>query len=114
MQRLWVAASFARGRRTLIRMAPVVLSLQGVSKRFGTVQALRDVSLECRAGEMTFVEQAQQRQPVRNLADRLTISTHDEDIPYPCRTHARDQVDHVSTIANQSSRDVRRHIVASR
>ncbi len=32
--------------------APVVLSLQGVSKRFGTVQALQDVSLECRAGEI--------------------------------------------------------------
>jgi ribose transport system ATP-binding protein len=32
--------------------APVVLSLQGVSKRFGTVQALRDVSVECRAGEI--------------------------------------------------------------
>jgi ribose transport system ATP-binding protein len=32
--------------------APVVLSLQGVSKRFGTVQALQDVSMECRAGEI--------------------------------------------------------------
>ena len=32
--------------------APVVLSLQGVSKRFGTVQALRDVSVDCRAGEI--------------------------------------------------------------
>jgi ribose transport system ATP-binding protein len=34
---------------------PVVLSLQGVSKRFGTVQALRDVSVECRAGEIHAV-----------------------------------------------------------
>jgi ribose transport system ATP-binding protein len=31
---------------------PVVLRLQGVSKRFGTVQALHDVSVECRAGEI--------------------------------------------------------------
>jgi ribose transport system ATP-binding protein len=35
--------------------SPVVLSLQGVSKRFGTVQALRDVSVECRAGEIHAV-----------------------------------------------------------
>ncbi len=33
----------------------VVLSLQGVSKRFGAVQALRDVSVECRAGEIHAV-----------------------------------------------------------
>jgi ribose transport system ATP-binding protein len=33
----------------------VVLSLQGVSKRFGTVQALRDVDAECRAGEIHAV-----------------------------------------------------------
>jgi ribose transport system ATP-binding protein len=32
--------------------SPVVLSLRGVSKRFGAVQALRDASLECRAGEI--------------------------------------------------------------
>jgi len=31
---------------------PVVLSLDGVSKAFGAVQALRDVSFECRAGEI--------------------------------------------------------------
>jgi len=31
---------------------PVVLSLRGVSKAFGAVQALRDVSVECRAGEI--------------------------------------------------------------
>jgi ribose transport system permease protein/ribose transport system ATP-binding protein len=35
--------------------APVVLSLQGISKRFGTVQALQDVSMECRAGEVHAV-----------------------------------------------------------
>lgn len=35
--------------------APVVLSLQGVSKRFGTVQALQDVSVECRAGQIHAV-----------------------------------------------------------
>src|SRR5689334_8472951 len=35
--------------------APVVLSLQGVSKRFGTVQALRGVSVECLAGEVHAV-----------------------------------------------------------
>src|SRR3954468_13525403 len=34
---------------------PVVLSAHGVSKRFGTVQALRDVSVECRAGEIHAV-----------------------------------------------------------
>ena len=34
---------------------PVVLRLQGVSKRFGTVQALRDVSVECHAGEIHAV-----------------------------------------------------------
>jgi len=33
----------------------VVLALSGVSKRFGTVQALRDVSVECRAGEIHAV-----------------------------------------------------------
>jgi ribose transport system ATP-binding protein len=32
--------------------SPVVLSLRGVSKAFGAVQALRDVELECRAGEI--------------------------------------------------------------
>ena len=31
---------------------PVVLSLRGASKAFGAVQALRDVSVECRAGEI--------------------------------------------------------------
>jgi ribose transport system ATP-binding protein len=31
---------------------PVVLSLRGVSKAFGVVQALRDVSFDCRAGEI--------------------------------------------------------------
>src|SRR5437588_6702018 len=31
---------------------PVVLSLRGVSKAFGAVQALRDVSFDCRAGEI--------------------------------------------------------------
>ena len=36
-------------------VTPVVLSLQGVWKRFGTVQALRDVSVECRAGEVHAV-----------------------------------------------------------
>src|ERR671931_2659386 len=30
----------------------VVLSLDGVSKAFGAVQALRDVSFDCRAGEV--------------------------------------------------------------
>ena len=33
----------------------VVLSLQGVSKQYGAVQALKDVSLECRAGEIHAV-----------------------------------------------------------
>jgi len=32
--------------------SPVVLSLDGVSKAFGAVQALRDVSFDCRAGEV--------------------------------------------------------------
>jgi ribose transport system ATP-binding protein len=32
--------------------APTVLSLRGVSKAFGAVQALRDVGLDCRAGEI--------------------------------------------------------------
>ena len=31
--------------------SPVVLSLRGISKAFGAVQALRDVEIECRAGE---------------------------------------------------------------
>src|SRR5438552_17535157 len=34
---------------------PVVLSLQDVSKRFGAVQALRGVSVECLAGEIHAV-----------------------------------------------------------
>ena len=34
---------------------PIVLSLQGISKRFGTVQALKEVSVECRAGEIHAV-----------------------------------------------------------
>jgi ribose transport system ATP-binding protein len=33
----------------------VVLSLQNISKQFGVVQALKDVSLECRAGEIHAV-----------------------------------------------------------
>jgi ribose transport system permease protein/ribose transport system ATP-binding protein len=32
--------------------SPAVLSLSGVSKAFGAVQALRDVSIDCRAGEI--------------------------------------------------------------
>jgi ribose transport system ATP-binding protein len=32
--------------------SPVVLSLRGVSKAFGAVQALREVSVDCRAGEI--------------------------------------------------------------
>src|SRR3954469_169440 len=32
--------------------SPVVLSLRGVSKAFGAVQALRDVTVDCRAGEI--------------------------------------------------------------
>src|SRR3954451_10132397 len=32
--------------------SPVVLSLSGVSKAFGAVQALRDVNFDCRAGEV--------------------------------------------------------------
>src|SRR5438067_1879058 len=32
--------------------SPVVLSLRGVSKAFGAVQALRDASIDCRAGEI--------------------------------------------------------------
>jgi ribose transport system ATP-binding protein len=34
---------------------PVVLELQGLSKQYGTVQALSDVSLDCRAGEIHAV-----------------------------------------------------------
>ena len=33
----------------------IILSLQGVSRRYGTVQAVRDVNLECRAGEIHAV-----------------------------------------------------------
>jgi ribose transport system ATP-binding protein len=33
-------------------VSPVVLALNGVSKAFGAVQALRDVSFDCRAGEI--------------------------------------------------------------
>src|SRR4029450_8987389 len=32
--------------------SPVVLSLSGVSKAFGAVQALREVSFDCREGEV--------------------------------------------------------------
>jgi ABC-type sugar transport system ATPase subunit len=32
--------------------SPLVLSLRGVSKAFGAVQALREVSVDCRAGEI--------------------------------------------------------------
>jgi len=32
--------------------SPVVLSLRGVSKRFGAVQAVREVSVDCRSGEI--------------------------------------------------------------
>src|SRR5262245_27266875 len=32
--------------------SPFVLALRGVSKAFGAVQALRDVSFDCRAGEI--------------------------------------------------------------
>jgi len=34
---------------------PLVLELQGISKQYGTVQALSDVSLDCRAGEIHAV-----------------------------------------------------------
>src|SRR4026208_1799542 len=33
----------------------LVLELQGLSKQYGTVQALSDVSLDCRAGEIHAV-----------------------------------------------------------
>jgi ribose transport system ATP-binding protein len=36
-------------------VSPVVLSLRGISKRFGAVQALDDVSLECLGGEIHAV-----------------------------------------------------------
>src|SRR4051794_19609806 len=36
-------------------VSPVVLSLRGISKRFGTVQAVLGVDLECRAGEIHAV-----------------------------------------------------------
>jgi ribose transport system ATP-binding protein len=36
-------------------MGPVVLGLHGLSKRFGAVQALRDVSVDCLAGEIHAV-----------------------------------------------------------
>ena len=36
-------------------VSPVVLSLKGISKRFGAVQALDDVSMECRRGEIHAV-----------------------------------------------------------
>src|SRR5881398_1568514 len=32
--------------------SPVVLSVRGLSKAFGAVQALRDVSVDCQAGEI--------------------------------------------------------------
>src|SRR5438874_12482367 len=32
--------------------SPVVLSLRGVSKAFGAMQALRDASIDCRGGEI--------------------------------------------------------------
>jgi len=32
--------------------SPAVLTLRGVSKAFGAVQALREVSVDCRAGEI--------------------------------------------------------------
>src|SRR3989442_14281808 len=35
--------------------SPVVLSVRGVSKAYGAVQALRDVSVDCRAGEIHAV-----------------------------------------------------------
>src|SRR5438093_11313228 len=35
--------------------SPLVLTLRGVSKAFGAVQALRDVSVDCRAGEIHAV-----------------------------------------------------------
>ncbi len=35
--------------------APTVLSLRGISKRFGTVQAVLDVTVECQAGEVHAV-----------------------------------------------------------
>jgi len=36
-------------------VSPVVLVLHGVSKRFGSVQALKEASIECRAGEIHAV-----------------------------------------------------------
>src|SRR3954466_12731569 len=33
-------------------VSPTALSLRGISKTFGAVQALRDVSVECRVGEI--------------------------------------------------------------
>ncbi len=38
-----------------IPSSETVLSLEGISKRYGTVQALQDVSLDCRAGEVHAV-----------------------------------------------------------
>jgi len=50
-----VTAAIPRTKSTEPETAPVVLSLRAVSKRFGTVQALEDVSVECRAGEIHAV-----------------------------------------------------------
>jgi ABC-type sugar transport system ATPase subunit len=41
----------ARGGETVSPASPV-LTLRGVSKAFGAVQAVRDVSVDCRAGEI--------------------------------------------------------------
>src|SRR5437764_3660084 len=42
----------ARGEQPVPPVSPPVLSVRGVSKAYGAVQALRDVTVDCHAGEI--------------------------------------------------------------
>jgi ABC-type sugar transport system ATPase subunit len=61
-------------------VSAVVLSLRGVSKSFGAVQALRDVSFECRAGEIHALvgENGSGKSTLLGIASGFVASDHGE------------------------------------
>ena len=64
--------------------SPVVLSLSGVSKAFGAVQALRDVSFDCRAGEVHALVG-------ENGSREIDLAGHRQRLPRTRRGQCRDR-----------------------
>ena len=75
----------ARGGNEVSPASPV-LTLRSVSKAFGAVQALREVSVDCRAGEIHALVG-------ENGSGKSTLLEHRERLPRSRRGHRRDRRD---------------------